>query len=98
MAKKAIRFLKNKYLLTFLAFLLWIVIFDQHNLIDRFRYIRERRQLEHDKAYYRQRIKEDAKRLEELQTNDENLEKFAREQYLMKKENEDIFIIEGIEE
>jgi len=98
MAKKVIKYLKNKYLLTFLAFILWIVIFDQHNLIDRFRYIRERSQLQHDKAYYRQRIKEDAKRLEELQTDDENLEKFAREQYLMKKKNEDIFIIEGIEE
>jgi len=50
-------------------------------------------QLEKDKLYYQERIEEDRKRIEELKTDDENLEKFAREQYLMKKENEDVFYI-----
>jgi cell division protein FtsB len=50
------------------------------------------RQLQRDKAYYEKKIKEDTQQLKELKTNRENLEKFAREQYLMKKDNEDIFV------
>lgn len=51
------------------------------------------RQLEKDKAYYEKKIIEDSQRLKELKTNKENLEKFAREQYLMKRDNEDVFVI-----
>ena len=51
------------------------------------------RQLERDKEYYQERIEEDSRKLNELRTSDENLEKFAREQYFMKKDNEDIYII-----
>jgi cell division protein FtsB len=46
-----------------------------------------------EKEYYQQKIEEDRRRIDELKTNTENLEKFAREQYLMKKDNEDIFVI-----
>jgi cell division protein FtsB len=49
--------------------------------------------MELEKEYYLERIAEDSKKLNELMTNDENLEKFAREQYLMKKPDEDIFLI-----
>lgn len=51
------------------------------------------RQLENDREYYMQRIEEDSRKLNELKTSDENLEKFAREEYFMKKDNEDIYII-----
>ncbi len=50
-------------------------------------------QLEKDKIYFTNKIKEDSTKLHELKTDSKNLEKFAREQYLMKKDNEDIFII-----
>jgi len=50
--------------------------------------------LEKDKVFYEEKITEDRAKLEELKSNPENLEKFAREQYLMKNDNEDIFIIE----
>ena len=49
--------------------------------------------MEKDKIYYYEKIKIDSRKLEELRTDRENLEKFAREQYLMKRENEDIFIV-----
>ena len=49
--------------------------------------------MEKDKIYYYEKIKIDSRKLEELRTDRENLEKFAREQYLMKKDNEDIFIV-----
>jgi cell division protein FtsB len=52
-------------------------------------------QLEKDKMFYEEKIKSDQAKLEELESNPANLEKFAREQYLMKKANEDIFIIEN---
>lgn len=86
-------FLKNKYILTSILFVIWVLFFDQNNLLDRKKYVNEYKQLLKDKEYYLQKIEEDKKKLEELQTNNENLEKFAREQYLMKKDDEEIFII-----
>lgn len=85
--------LRNRYFLTLVVFLIWILLFDNNNLIDRYHYMKNLRQLEKDKEYYQQRIEEDRRKLNELKTNNENLEKFAREQYFMKKDNEDIYII-----
>jgi len=85
--------LRNRYLLTLVVFLIWILLFDNNNLIDRYHYIKNLRQLEKDKRYYQERIEEDRRKLNELKTSNENLEKFAREQYFMKKDNEDIYII-----
>ncbi len=85
--------LRNKYILTIIIFVLWIAFFDKNNLIDRFEDINTLKQLEKDKLYYQERIEQDRKRIEELKTDNENLEKFAREQYLMKKKNEDVFYI-----
>ena len=84
---------KNKYLIAGILFLVWIAFFDQNSWIERYQNIKELKQLEKDKTYYQQKIEEDTERLRELRTNNENLEKFAREQYLMKKENEDVFVI-----
>lgn len=85
--------LRNKYVLTTLVFLIWLLLFDQNNLNERRKNTREYNQLLEEKDYYMKKIEEDRKRIKELKTNNENLEKFAREQYLMKKDNEDIFII-----
>ena len=86
-------FLKNKFLVAVILFFGWVLVFDQNNLIDRLRLIREVNQLEDDRDYYIERIQLDSARLTELRTSPENLEKFAREQYLMKKDNEEIFVI-----
>ena len=91
--KKLLSILKNKFVLTILIFVVWIFLFDSNNILDRMKDIRSLRQLERDEVYYLEKIQTDSARLQELITNDENLEKFAREQYLMKKENEDIFIV-----
>jgi len=84
---------KNKYFITLMVFILYILFFDQNNLMDRFEAMAKLNQLKIDKEYYIKKIDEDTKRMKELKTNNENLEKFAREQYLMKKPNEDVFII-----
>ncbi len=85
--------LKNKYFLILVFFLLWLLIFDNNNLIDQYRQMRELRQLRHDKSYYQEKIEQDTRKLKELETDSKSLEKFAREQYLMKKKDEDIFIV-----
>jgi cell division protein FtsB len=85
--------MKNKYILTILVFLVWIILLDPNNLISRVREIRTRNRLEQEKEYYMARIEEDRRKLSELRTSNENLEKYAREQYRMKRPDEDLFII-----
>jgi cell division protein DivIC len=93
--RKILPFLKNKFVLATFFFLLWIIFFDQNNLIDRISSLAKYHQMQEDKLYYKEKIKSDSRKLEELRTDRENLEKFAREQYLMKKPDEDIFIVVG---
>jgi len=85
--------LRNRYSLSLILFFGWLVFFDSNNLIERTIHLRQLRQLEKDKMFYEVKINEDRAKLEELESNPANLEKFAREHYLMKKDNEDIFII-----
>ena len=87
------RGLRNKYLMAILIFLVWLLIFDRNSLIDRIKYVRTRHDMEEEKQFYIERIDKDTRRLTELKTDRDNLEKFAREQYFMKKENEDVFVI-----
>lgn len=92
--KKILPWVKNKFILTTFVFLLWLIIFDRSNWFDMVGEIRAIHKLENEKEYYKKKIEVDSQKLKELKTNDENLEKFAREQYLMKKSNEEIFIVE----
>jgi cell division protein DivIC len=85
--------LRNKYLMAVLVFLVWLLIFDNNSLIDRVKYLNTLHEMKDEKQYYLKRIDEDSRRLNELKTDRDNLEKFAREEYFMKKENEDIFVI-----
>jgi cell division protein DivIC len=91
--KRLFKILKNRYILSICLFLIWIVIFDGNNLIERRRDLNVRNKLIKEKEYYKTQIEDDSKRLDELMSTEENLEKFAREQYLMKREDEEIFII-----
>jgi cell division protein FtsB len=84
---------RNKYLLTIIIFLIWIMLFDSNNLIARYKELRELHKLKTDREYYSKRIEADRQKLRELKTDNNNLEKFAREQYLMKKPDEDLYII-----
>ena len=85
--------LRNKYLLTIIIFVVWILLFDSNNLIARYKEMRELHKLRTDREYYMKRIQDDRQKLHELKTDNNNLEKFAREQYHMKKPDEDIYII-----
>ena len=85
--------LRNKYVLTISVFAIWMLFFDQNNVVDRMKMTSEIRQLEEDREYYLEQIQKDSARLSELTTNKENLEKYAREQFLMKKSDEDVFVV-----
>ncbi len=82
----------NKYTVTLLVFLVWIAFFDRNNLVEKMQLHSKITTLKKEKAYYQNKIEEDSRKLKELLSNKDNLEKFAREQYLMKNPNEDIFV------
>ena len=83
----------NKYTIVGLLFVVWIALFDKYSIIDQLQLRSKITQMEKEKKYYQKKVEEDRRKKDELLGNRDNLEKFAREQYLMKKENEDIFII-----
>jgi cell division protein DivIC len=88
-------FLKNKYLLTGTGFVVWILFFDSRDLItSHFKERKELLNLEQSKKYYELQISATKRELEQLKTNPALLEKYAREKYLMKRDNEDLFRIQ----
>jgi cell division protein FtsB len=91
--KKLAKILLNKYLIVFLAYAVFVTFFDQHSLIHRWQTHQKVAQMEKEYKFYQDEIKSNRQKKFELQSSNANLEKFAREHYYMKKENEDIFII-----
>lgn len=87
------RIFLNKYLIVLTGFIVYVVFFDNHNLILRSKMDKKIKELEKEYNYYSDEIKVNKQIINDLQTNDAYLEKFAREKYLMKKDNEEIFII-----
>jgi cell division protein DivIC len=85
---------RNFYFVTGMCFIVWLTFLDSNDLVSRFKMGAKLRALEDEKEYYIQKVSEVEKDRTELMTNKELLEKFAREKYLMKKETEDIFVIE----
>ena len=94
MWSKIPNWLKNKYAITLAVFIIWLAFFDQNNFLVQYDFKKELKTLEQDKAFYLQEIKKTKAELNELTTNPVTLEKFAREKYLMKKDNEEIFVFE----
>lgn len=85
--------LLNPYVVVSLAFGVYMLFFDAYNVFEKASLSRELRQAREDKAYYRAEIERTKRRLDELLLDERTAEKFAREQYLMKREDEDVFVI-----
>ena len=90
---KVFRFISNKYVLILLVFVVWMIFFDENSLVNHWELDREIDKLEKSNEYYREEIRNDKKVIDNLNDPD-SLEKYAREEYKMKKENEEIFLIE----
>jgi cell division protein FtsB len=91
--KKVISVLKNKYLLTLTALTVWVIFFDKNDLSTQVELRKEVKQLQEERNYYAHEIAGITSDIRELTTNPKTLEKFAREKYYMKRDNEDIFVI-----
>jgi cell division protein DivIC len=86
--------LKNKYVLTALCFGVWILFIDDRDFVTtHFRHLKELHKLEARKVYFEDQILTVRKELDQLKSNPGTLEKYAREKYLMKRDNEDLFVI-----
>lgn len=85
--------LRNKFLVTIGLFMIWMAFFDRHSLLTQFSLQSTLQELREKKVYFQAEIQQDSKKQLELSTDDKSLEKFAREEHLMKKDDEDIFII-----
>ena len=87
------KILKNTYLLILIGFAIWMLFVDANSLFIHNDLNNDLNDLEQEKEYYQKEIEKDNKDIKRL-SDEEGLEKFAREQYYMKKENEEIYIIE----
>ncbi len=72
--------------------MVWLFFFDKNDVFSQYQLIEKCRKLQQEKSYYLTEIKNNRDYLNELRTNKKSLETFSREKYLMKKENEDVFI------
>tara|TARA_B000000475_G_C15820158_1_gene375383 strand:- start:10 stop:324 length:315 start_codon:yes stop_codon:yes gene_type:complete len=86
-------YFKNKYLIAIVLFIVWITFFDNFNLIKQSKIKKNIKQLEKNKKFYIQEITKDSSEYYDLLNDAEKREKFAREKFLMKKEDEDVYII-----
>ena len=85
--------LKNKYVITLIAFVVWMIFFDRNDLISQYSYKQELKDLQEERKYYEAEIEKSTAKLKELTSDPATREKFAREQYKMKKADEEIFVI-----
>ncbi|MEC8679148.1 MAG: septum formation initiator family protein [Bacteroidota bacterium] len=84
---------KNFYFLFFLCFVLWMTIIDSNGFINRYRLSDKLSELNSQKEFYVKEIDKVSLDKERFESDQELLEKYAREEYLMKKESEDIFYV-----
>jgi len=93
MWKKILTVILNKYFLTSLAFLVWLFFFDSNNILIRLRLKNQLNELRKEKQFYLDEIRKDSILTHKLLNDTAELERFAREKYLMKKDNEDLFLV-----
>lgn len=95
MPRKIPALLKNKYIIATLAFLVWIIFFDRNDVITQLGYVHQLHTLRNQKVFLENQIQRTDSDLYELKSNPAMLEKFAREKYLMRRSNEDVYLIDG---
>jgi cell division protein FtsB len=93
MLKTLPAFTKNFYFLFGIMFLFWMFFLDSNDFVAQYKLRKKLVDIEGEKEYYLDKIKEVEKDRQELLSNQDLLEKFAREKYLMKKKSEDLYII-----
>ena len=85
--------LRNKYFIAFAAFCVVILFLDKNDIFTQLERRRELHKLVKSRDYYNTQISTERKELEALKSNPATLERYAREKYLMKRDNEDLFLV-----
>lgn len=96
--KRLLELLRNKYFLAVAAFTVWMMFFDKNDMLSQYEYRVQVNKLQQEKDFYTKETALVKKDLKELDSNLNTAEKFAREKYFMKKDNEDVFVIVNGEE
>jgi cell division protein FtsB len=91
--KKIFRFFFNKYTITVAAFAVWMVFFDSNSILNRMKHKEKLNTLKQEKKFYLDEIRNDSVLSQKLLLDTNEIEKFAREHYLMKKDKEDVFLV-----
>lgn len=91
--KRLVDLLKNKFFLVTLAFVAWLLFLDKNDLYSQYTKHNQVVELQKQRDFLLKQTTQVSKDLDELNSNPQKLEKFAREKYLMKKDNEDVFVI-----
>lgn len=89
--KTWLKIVSNKYLLISLLFSIWMIFLDNYSYMDQRQLNKQIEELQDNKKYYQEEIKKDKQSIKLLK-NEDQVEKYAREKYYMKRENEDIYI------
>ncbi|UAY52380.1 FtsB family cell division protein [Ferruginibacter albus] len=87
--------LKNKYLLTGTFFVVWMFFFDPNDIKSDMGHRARLGELKKNELHLNQLITDTKKELDQLKTNAQTIEKYAREKYMMKKDNEDLFVVQA---
>ena len=90
---RLIELFRNKYFLSAAAFVIWMLFFDKNDMLSQYEFRGQVNKFQEEKDFYVKEIAKVKKDLNELNTNLKTAEKFAREKYFMKKDNEDVFVV-----
>lgn len=88
-----LKYINNRYVYTALAFIIWMAFFDSDNLREQMRLSNKIERLQQQKHFYRTEIQKNKNALNALKYDTTQLEKYARETYFMKKDNEDVYVV-----
>ncbi len=89
---KFLKLLKSKYFIVIVVLISWLMYFDKNDVFTQYELVQKCNKLNTEKEYYISEIEKNKTEINELENNSKNLETFAREKYLMKKDSEDVFV------
>jgi len=93
MFTKILKIFINKYTITLVAFAVWMILFDSSSILSRMKYREKLNSLKQEKQFFLEEIRKDSILSQKLLSDSTEIEKFARENYLMKKDKEDVYLV-----
>jgi len=90
--------IRNKYIIATVAFVVWMLFFDRHDVTTQYGYYSELKELEAQRDFYVKEMEIINKTVNDIHSDPEAVQRIARERYQMKKDNEDVFVIIEVDE